>query len=299
LNECIISEDLASLNNISVGGTIELRGSVATDKEYRLTVVGIYSDRTEEYLNIMLMFNRAVSENRRNEIFTSFDTLMATGWETNAGLDMKAYYFLKNPDDVRLFEDEVRSKDLPITYNVSINQAAYDKVAGPLSGMRNAVTTFMILILILGAVVLALISFMAVRERKYEVGVLRAMGMERNKVAFGILAEAVMISAVCLCVGLGAGYFISQPLADSLLEGRVAEVNAAPEANKALFVGGQSQIGDGSEGYSPESEIAVSLGVNVLLQIVAVTLALAAMSGVIGVVLITQYEPLKILRERT
>lgn len=128
---------------------------------------------------------------------------------------------MKNLDDIAKFEAEVRAKGLPITYSVSINQAAYDKVTDPLSGMKSAVSTFMIVILILGAIVLALLSFMAVRERKYEVGVLRAMGMERSKIAFGMLSEVVIIAAVCLAVGLGAGSIIAQPLADNLLDSRV------------------------------------------------------------------------------
>ena len=302
INECIISEELAQLNNISIGQIIELRSSIYTDKTYTLTVVGIYSDKTDEYTNFMFMFNRPVSENRRNEIITSFETLMSAGWETNAGLDMKTYYFLKNPDNVRKFEDEVRAKGLPVTYNVAINQAAYDKVTGPLSGMNGAVMTFMIVILILGAIVLALISFMAVRERKYEVGVLRAMGMERGKVAFGIFAEAVLISVVCLAIGLGVGTVMAQPIADSILEGNVAEAVAEDEAsgvgNKVLFAGGQMQTDDKAAGYTPESEIQVSLSAAVIVQIILITLGLAALSGVIGVVIITQYEPLKILRER-
>ncbi|MCL2158947.1 MAG: hypothetical protein FWH48_06025, partial [Oscillospiraceae bacterium] len=177
LNECIISEELAALNNLSVGDTIELRGAYATDKNYNMKIVGIYSDATEDYTNWFLAINGRFADNRRNEILTSFETLMSAGWETNAGLDMKMEYFLKDPDDIGSFEAEVRSIGLPITYNVSINQAAYDKVTGPLSGMKGAALTFMIAILALGAIVLALLSFMAVRERKYEVGVLRAMGM--------------------------------------------------------------------------------------------------------------------------
>ena len=300
LNECIISEDLAALNNISIGDVIELRGSYASDKYYSLTIVGIYSDATEDYTNWFLAMNGRFADNRRNEILTSFETLMSAGWETNAGLDMKMEYFLRDPDDIRGFEAEVRAIGLPITYNVSINQAAYDKVTGPLSGMKGAAVTFMVVILILGAIVLALLSFMAVRERKYEVGVLRAMGMERGKVAFGIIAETVMISAVCLIVGLGAGSAMAQPIADNMLEGRVATVEEefAGGANRVLFAGGQMQTDDNTQGYEPESEIQVSLSRDVIVQIIIVTLALAALSSVIGVILITQYEPLKILRER-
>jgi len=300
-NEAIISADIAWLNNTSIGDVIDIQGVYATDKAFSLTVVGIFSDATEEYLNPwMLMFGSFPSHKRRNEIITSFETLMAAGWESNHGLDMRTEYYLRNPDDIQRFESELRAAGLPITYNVSINQAAYDKVTGPLSGMRGASLTFMIVILILGAIVLALLSFMAVRERKYEVGVLRAMGMERGKVALGILSESVMLAALCLAIGIGVGSAMAQPIADGILERRVsvAEAVESPMAGRALFAGGQAQIGDGTEGYIPVSEIQLSLGMDVLAQIVIITVGLAALSGIIGVVIITQYEPLKILRER-
>jgi len=298
LNECIVSEDIAKLNGFGLGDTINLAGAYATDKTYNLNIVGIYSDNTEDYTNWFMAANGRFADNRRNEIITGFDTLIAAGWETNYGLDLKTEYYLKNPDDIMKFEQEVRSKGLPITYNVSINQAAYDKVTGPLSGVKSAVMTFMIVILILGAIILALISFLAVRERKYEVGVLRAMGMERAKIALGIFAEAVMVAAVCLVIGLSAGSFIAQPVADSMLSQRVGDVEAQPSegGNKVLFAGGQMQTNDNAAGYVPESEIQVSLSIAAIFQIIIVTLALASLSGVVAAIVITQYEPLKILR---
>jgi putative ABC transport system permease protein len=299
LNECVISVDAAALNQLNVGDTIEIRGTYAADKNYHLTIAGIYADSTEPYANFFLRLNGRFADNRRNEIITSFDTLMSAGWETNAGLDMKNAYYLKNPDDIGKFESELRVNGLPLTYNVAINQAAYDKVTGPLAGMKGAAVTFMVVILILGAIVLALLSFMAVRERKYEVGVLRAMGMERIQVVFGMLSETVMIASVCLLAGIGLGIIMAQPIADSMLEGRVAvaqESDTGP--SRVLFAGGQFQTNDNAQGYEPESEISVSLGADVIMQIIFITLCLAALSGVIGVAAITQYEPLKILRER-
>ena len=58
------------------------------------------------------------------------------------------------------------------------------------------------------------------------------------------------------------------------------------------------QTNDTAAGYVPESEIQVSLGPDTLVQIIILTLALAALSGTIGVVIITKYEPLKILSKR-
>ena len=304
LNEAIISEDIARLNNVSIGDVVNIQGSFATDKVFNLEIVGIYSDHTQEFANPwMQMFGSFPSDNRRNEVLTSFDTIVAAGWENNAGLNMQNEYFLRNPDDLAAFEAQAREMGLPITYNVSINQAAFDRVTGPLAGMSSAALIFMIVVLILGAITLALISYMAVRERKYEVGVLRAMGMERSKIAFGMLTEAVMIAVICLVLGLGLGSITAQPIANGMLEGRVATEMATAEAQgdggRFLMTGGQQQIiGDDAAGYVPVSEIELSLGTDVIMQIVFITLALAALSGAIGVIIITKYEPLKILRER-
>jgi len=68
INEAIISQELAMFNGISVGDTIPLIGAFATDRAFSLTVVGIYSDETEAYLNPwMFMFGTFPAENRGNE----------------------------------------------------------------------------------------------------------------------------------------------------------------------------------------------------------------------------------------
>jgi len=297
LNEAIICDEAARFNNISIGDIVDITvldlHGIGAEITYQLTVVGIYS--ADLYERSLFRFT---------DIFTNFDTIAAAGWESNHGLSINAEYFLRNPDNLGLFEREVRVKGLPDTYNVSINQAAYDRVASPMLSMKSAVMTFTIVILILGAIVLALISFLAVRERKYEVGVLRAMGMERGKVAFGIFTEAIMITMLCLVIGLGAGSVAAQPIADGLLESRItaAEAKSAEVGDDRFFqattFGGQMQTVS-SAGYKPESEITVSLGMDIIIQIIFITLGLAALSGIIGVVIITQYEPLKILRERS
>jgi putative ABC transport system permease protein len=302
LDEAIISQEIAGLNGTTVGDTISVKSNFS-GKTFDLTVVGIYSDTTPAYVNERILQLGAIPmQNRRNEIITSWDTLLAADWESNEGLNITTAYYLKNPGDVVAFEAEVRDKGLPVTYNVAINQDALDKVSGPLSSMKGAVTTFLVIILVLGGLTLALISFLAVRERKYEVGVLRAMGLGKAKVAAGLLAEAVIVTALCLGVGLGAGTAMAQPIATGILDGNVAEAQAADAANAGPSVVLINQNGmdtsDEAEGFEPKSEIAVSLNSDVLTQIVLIALGLAALSGVIGVGIITRYEPLKILRER-
>jgi len=82
------------------------------------------------------------------------------------------------------------------------------------------------------------------------------------------------------------------------LESERAELESAVTMARVVIWGGQMQM-EHSIGYRPVSEIAVGLSASVVVQIIFITLGLAALSGIIGVVVITRYEPLKILRERS
>jgi putative ABC transport system permease protein len=302
LNECIISSELAELNGISVGDTIVAASVFEPVKTFGLIVAGIYSDETSAFPGPAYEEANFFLFSRRNEIITSFDTVMSKGFETDRGMEIHAEYYLRNPDDISKFEAEVRTKGLPVDYGVSINQRELDEITTPLAGLAGITSGFLIVILVFGGLVLVLLSFMAVRERKYEVGVLRAMGMEKRKVAAGIMTEAVIISLICLIIGLAIGNAISQPIANDILSEQVkiaeVETKANSENLQFLVMAGKTQFINGMNGYTPISEIQVALDTNTVTQIVIIALALAALSGVIGIAVITKYEPLKILRER-
>jgi hypothetical protein len=94
----------------------------------------------------------------------------------------------------------------------------------------------------------------------------------------------------------------AQPVANSLLAGQVEAAERVAAANdsggKFLMSGGQTQTSDNASGFKPVSDIQVNLSADVITQIIFIALALAALSGVVGIIRITKYEPLKILRER-
>ncbi|MDR2752657.1 MAG: ABC transporter permease, partial [Clostridiales bacterium] len=299
LNECAISSDLAELNNISVGDPISIQGQSQSAPNYELIVSGIYSDKTAAYASPMYQFQGLVHLGQRNQVIATYDAVMSKGYETDEGIDFQSQYYLKDPRELDKFEAEVRSKGLPRDYSVSINQEELDKVTGPLAGMRGASSTFMAVILILGGLALALISYLAVKERKYEIGALRAMGMEKAMISLCLLTESVAITIVCLALGLFAGRAVSQPIADSLLAGQVSasQAQSAGGGGKILMANGKTQT-SGVNSYTPISEIEVALNAGTMAQIAVLALALALLSGMVGIVSIAKYEPLKILRER-
>ena len=88
--------------------------------------------------------------------------------------------------------------------------------------MKGIFLTFMIVVIILGSIILALLSSITIRERKYEIGVLRAMGMKKAK-SRGLISEALMITAVCLVVGLVIGSALST--ANTILQNQIEARN--------------------------------------------------------------------------
>lgn len=295
-NECIIGSELAELNNLSVGDIIEVTASLYTDDivvhnvTYTLTVTGIYFDATEEY---GMFANPYLS--RRNEILTTFETVTNVAEADENGITVSSRYFLKNPGMLAAFTAELKTKGLNDIFKVTTDESSYNRVVGPVEGLRSISITFMIIVLVLGSIILILLASIAVRERKYEIGVLRAMGMKKGKVALGLWAEMLVITAICLVIGLGIGSIISQPVSNVLLEGQIASLqNSMVGGNAPGFIE-MSSIGSSNE---PLSKLDISLGLYTMLEIIGVSFMLATIAGLAAITKITKYEPIKILMER-
>ncbi|WP_096187515.1 ABC transporter permease [Evansella halocellulosilytica] len=152
-------------------------------------------------------------------------------------------------------------------------------------------------ILIFGGTIIALLSSIAIRERKYEIGVLRAMGMKKHKVALGLWSEMLIITCLCLVVGLTAGTIIAQPVTDVLLNHQIeaAEASSQPSSPMGGMVMGGNIMNSDAE---PLQDIHISLGFNTMLQVIGIGLLLASLAALISIRKITRYEPIKILMER-
>jgi len=297
-NECLVSEVFAELNNLSVGDKITLYASLHDDAgEYRrisydFTLVGIYYDLTEEYAGIQVPMT-----NRRNEILTTTDTILAPVEDGESGFSVISTYFLKNPSMLKAFEAEIREKGLSEYLKVSTDEKGYDSIVAPVEGLKSMSVTFMVIVLVLGAIILILLSTIAIRERKYEIGVLRAMGMKKSRVALGLWFEMIAITCVCLCIGLAVGTLIAQPVSDMLLAGQVEAAKASGGLpGGAIASADASSLLAGS--MTTLDELNVSLGLNTILEIIAISLALASVAALAVISKITKYEPIKILMER-
>lgn len=303
-DKCLISQDLATKNSLSVGDKVKLDVTETDDDDnvtvlftYELEIAGIYYDNTDSFGRV----------NRRNEILTNFATATVpiSNDDYESGITVNATYYLKDPNDLDAFAAWLYDNGLPSYYSVTTDTATYNSIVQPVVSMKSITTTFLIVVLILGGLILTVLAAIAIRERKYEIGTLRAIGMKKSKVLLGLLTEFMVITFVCTFVGFFVGYFVSQPVSDVLLDQQISvtqETQYGPGGN-FNFNGGNIPSGNDMQqqarpGTEALSEMKVSFDFTTILEIFAIAILLGAVPTIVSAVRITNYEPMKILSDR-
>lgn len=278
-NEAIVSEEFAKLNNLKVGDIIKIRDCVkdANFAPLKLKISGIYFDSTKSKLGY-----DSVYDNPRNEILTTYNTMR--NYQENIAktrlYTIEATYFLKNPDMLDAFTKEAYERGLPEVWKLSTDEMSYNKIVKPAENLASVSQVFLVGVLIVGSGILVLLSILSIRERKYEIGVLRAMGMKKTKVALGILYESLITIAVCLAIGLGVGAITAQPIADKITyQEEMNFQNSGPSFVKT-------------------EKIEVSLQKDAVIKVSGIAILIVLLSSGVGVFYVMRYEPMKILTER-
>ncbi len=333
---CIISEELAAFNDITAGDSIIVSNPNNEEEIYTLTVCGIYSDSSANENSFSMM--GMTSTDPANKIYMSYNALKkildasaktsttvtddrGREFETSLSETVEATYLFSNLESYEAFEEQVREMGLNESYTVfSDDITAFENSLTPLATLSKTAGYFLIVILVIGAIILIVLNIFSVRERKYEIGVLTAMGMKKGKVALQFLTEIFVISMAAVVIGATVGAAASVPVANTLLEGQIqADENrsqAVEESfgrggfDKAPDIGGQAPTPQGGKGFGGKiqeffgetvdyvDEISSATNVTVLLQMLGIAVVLTLVAGAASMLFIMRYEPLKILSNR-
>ena len=269
-NECIISTEFAELNSLSLNDTITVISNIANQPmPIQLKITGIYEDKSlsQQTQSSSSLFYSG------NDIYTNFNSLIDSAIFKTYG-NIEAKMSLKNPDMLENFKAELKAKGLPDYYNVTTDEDSYKVMIAPIEKIAGIANKVMIGVFISGSIILLLLSLMTIRERKYEIGVLRAMGMKKVKIALSLLIESIMIVCICLSIGLGVAKVSQKPLSSAVIATQVKE----SEEQKQLI----EHVQFGSKEFS---------------DIALASLVLVFISSLSGVLFVTRYEPSKILSE--
>lgn len=314
----VISEDLAEANDISIGDTISLYSSDDEDTYYDFEVIGIYEDTSDVSENSFAGMN---SMNSRNQLYTNLTSLNEIIEATETTTDstttntksmtsangLSAKFYLNNNDDVDAFEKEVREKGLSDYYSLNTNESETLSSLKPIQNISNFSITFLIVIFVVGATVLTVINLINIRERKYEIGVLRAIGMSKLKVTLQLVSEIFIVSMISLVIGTTIGTLASQPVANMMLQNEIDSYTEETTTTQNNFGGGDfsrpsmgqdNAIKNLATSTSYVDSLAVSIDFITILELMLVSVSLTLISGVVAVAFVNKYEPNKILQNR-
>lgn len=326
---CIISEELATYNDLAVGDTITLANPNSETETYLLTIVGLYT--TAASTDIGGPMGSMTATDPANQIYMSATALQSivdasvsaattstdetTGRETSTAVvgSLSATYTFADSDAYEKFEEEARALGLSDSYTISSPDiTAYENSLAPLNTLSKMAGYFLIVILLIGAIILVVLNIFNVRERKYEIGVLTAIGMKKGKVALQFLSEIFIVTIIPIIIGAGIGAASSVPVTNALLENQISSQQSAAEQVETNF--GRGGMGDpgasipdkgmekgGFFGGDPTNyiaEIHSAMNLTVVWQLLLIGVLLTLASGAVSMLFVMRYEPLKILANR-
>ena len=320
-DSCVISEELATLNKLSVGDTITIIDPNNTKLTYTLTITGIYTENTDESSNMSSMFT-----NSANKIITNVNFIKKMV-EADSKLEatITPTYILRGEDVIEAFTNEVSEKGLNEYYEISTNADELNEATESVKNVKTFATTFLIITLVIGGVVLAVINMINIRERKYEIGVLRTIGMKRFKLSIQFMTELLIVSFISLIFGAIVGSYASVPVANQLLANEISNQSSQVEnISKNFGMGTPPQMPESSSDESSSTESTeetkstpdfknMNFGVakvnqvdkidavvdyKVLLQLLGIGILLTLISSLASMIAIARFSPLTILKER-
>ena len=324
---CVISKSLAEENGLTEGNTFSLKNPDNEEEIYTFTIAGIF-DSSESSDTQDTSSNAAFTDNYIYISNAAMEKILSESKETNPETDesndventnalsanYKGTFIFANLDDYNKFS-ETLGDDYTL---VSTDVSNYEQSISQLETLGKYATYFLIVIFIIGAFVLVIINLFSIRNRKYEIGVLTAIGMKKWKVATQFVVELFIVTFAALIIGSAVGSVASVPVTNSLLvtinteeksdaeEPQQSEDFPSPNGDfgKMTPPGGFSgdfkkMMGDfGGNVNNYIVNITSATDMSVIFEMILVGMGLTLISSAAAVTFVMRYEPLKILNNR-
>ena len=299
-NTCVINAELATQNDINVNDEITFIDPNNEENTLTLTVTGIFEE-TSEKDSMMGMFTES-----SNIIITNVTAVKTlTNNDENLKKTLTPTFVLTDKNVIEKFSEELTEKGLSEYLSVQTNLDQVENATSTISNVSTFATTFLILTLLIGGIVLFVINMINIRERKYEIGVLRTIGMKKSNLTLQFISELLMVAFVSLAIGGLLGAASSVPVSNKLLENEIANQQEQRENINQNF-GGKMNMGDrpmervsGVPDVQAFSKVDAVVDFKVLLQLYALGTILTLVSSTASMISIQKFSPLTILKERS
>jgi putative ABC transport system permease protein len=283
----LVGATMASKNDLKVGSTFTAYGKT-------ITVVGIYNAGST-FANADVLMPLATVQKLAS----------ATGEITNATV------VVNNVNNVSSVVKAINAK-IGTKADVTSTQATTEASLAPLNSVKT-ISTYTLFGAVVGAAIILLLSMlMIVRERRREVGVLKALGAPNKSIIAQFIAESTTFTVLGAIVGFIAGALLSSPIASAL----VSSTSNTTTSPGGFVRAGGGGFGGGGNGFTPPSgggrsasgnfrfggfhstltTLHTSVGWSTLTFALLFAIVIAAVGSTVAVATIVRIRPAEVLR---
>lgn len=280
----LVEQNLATENSLKVGSTIVMTAP-NSDTKVTYTVVGIYqasSQSTEgnngggmrsmtytepynhiytDYTSALDIKNIVEAESTSSSSSSSSSTTSSSSTSSSSSSNHRGTFGITSPgiDSVVYYLDDPKNMDTAISdikkmnidwnkFTIQSDDSSYQEMVGAVQNVAKTSMIIVYLVAIVGAVILALIMLLNVRERMYETGVMLSMGESKLKLLAQFAVEMVLIAAVAFAASAFTGQYISRWTSDYLVKNEIASQTSSSTTQQTQTYGGGQGQGGGYNG---------------------------------------------------
>lgn len=275
-NVAMIGSALADKNNLKVGSTFTAYG-----KEVK--VVAIYESGTRFGGNQVLMPLSVVQTLSSQAGQLTGVTLTVDSIDNIASVSASAKQIMGDTGDT------------------TDSQSQVNAAVEPLQNIQTISLYSLIGAVFAGAIIILLTMIMIVRERRREIGVLKAIGGSNITVMGQFIVEAVTLTLLGAIVGIGFGIAAAAPITNALISSSSTTSTGMAGGPEGMRMGGGMMMRSGPEGAGRAlrqsvENIQVNVGWDIILYGIGAALIIAIIGSALASIFISKVRPSEVMR---
>lgn len=286
-DNAMVSTSMASKNNLKVGSTFTAYGTT-------LTVAGIFSSSTQA---------------ANGDIVVALPTEQRLSGQT--GDVTSAVATVDSIDNLSSATTAIKNSlgsNADVTSSVQQANAAVQ----PLNSVKSVSLYSLIGAVVAGSVIILLIMIMLVRERKREIGVIKAIGGSNLRIISQFMVEALTFTLLGLVIGLFIGVVGGNPVTNALVSSTSANTSTAQSATRFPGGGGggfggggfggggggffRRDLGTNSTTVRGFRDLHAEVGISILFYGIGAAILIALIGSALAAGLIAKVRPSEVMR---
>lgn len=277
-NDAMVSTNMAGKNDLHVGSTF-------TAYDTTLTVAGIFNSSTQA---------------AQNDIIVSLPTEQRLSGQS--GDVTNAVATIDSVDNLSSATSSIQ-QTLGSAADVTNSQDQVNQAVQPLNNVKSISLYSLIGAVIAGSVIILLTMIMIVRERRREIGILKAIGASNTRIIFQFISEALTFTIISAFIGLAMGVLAGNPVTDMLVTNSANTTSTSrafpgspggPTGN--LHRGGFFRGGGLAVVRTDIRSIHTNVGWAIMLEGLGVAILIAAIGSAFAGWLIARVRPSEVMR---